>query len=47
MTTPSKKEIAKEFLTLCAKGNSREAFDLYTNKNFKHHNFISRVTQKS
>jgi len=32
------KEIAKEFLTLCAKGKSREAFNLHIAKNFKHHN---------
>lgn len=32
------KEISKEFLTLCAFGNSREAFKLYVGPNFKHHN---------
>ena len=32
------KEIGKDFLTLCAAGNSREAFKLYVAKNFKHHN---------
>lgn len=32
------KEIAREFLTLCAKGSSREAFKLYASENFKHHN---------
>ena len=32
------KDIAKEFLTLCSKGNSREAFNLYVGDNFKHHN---------
>jgi predicted SnoaL-like aldol condensation-catalyzing enzyme len=36
MTT--KKEIAKDFLTLSAKGLSREAFKLYADSNFKHHN---------
>lgn len=34
----SLKEISKDFLTLCAFGNSREAFKLYVGKKFKHHN---------
>lgn len=38
MTAISKKEIAKEFLTLCAKGKSQKAFDLFAGENFKHHN---------
>lgn len=38
MTTVSKKEIAKKFLTLCAKGKSQEAFNIYVDKKFKHHN---------
>ena len=32
------KDISKEFLTLCAFGNSRKAFELHVGKNFKHHN---------
>lgn len=32
------KEIAQHFLKLCAKGESRQAFELYTGKNFRHHN---------
>ena len=32
------KEIAKEFLILCAHGESRKAFKLYVGQNFKHHN---------
>jgi predicted SnoaL-like aldol condensation-catalyzing enzyme len=38
MTSKTIKEIGKDFLTLCAAGNSREAFKLYAHKNFKHHN---------
>ena len=38
MTSLTLKEIGKEFLTLCAAGNSRDAFKLYAHKNFKHHN---------
>ncbi|WP_417610455.1 nuclear transport factor 2 family protein [Owenweeksia hongkongensis] len=34
----TKKEITKHFLTLCAKGDSREAFKLYASENLKHHN---------
>jgi predicted SnoaL-like aldol condensation-catalyzing enzyme len=33
-----KKEIAQDFLRLAAKGESREAFELYVADNFKHHN---------
>lgn len=32
------KEIAQQFLTLCAKGESRLAFELYAAKEMKHHN---------
>lgn len=32
------KEIAGHFLLLCAKGQSRQAFELYTTQDFKHHN---------
>ena len=38
MTPITIKEIGKDFLTLCAAGNSREAFKLYVAKNFIHHN---------
>lgn len=38
MTAKELKEIGKDFLTLCAAGKSRQAFKLYTNNNFKHHN---------
>lgn len=38
MTPITIKEMGKDFLTLCAAGNSREAFKLYVAKNFKHHN---------
>jgi len=38
MTPIAIREIGKDFLTLCAAGNSREAFKLYVAKNFKHHN---------
>lgn len=34
----TQKEIAKDFLTKCAFGNSREAFQLYVADNCKHHN---------
>ncbi|MXO05409.1 ester cyclase [Flavobacterium sp. HBTb2-11-1] len=34
----TKKEIAKNFLKLAAKGHSHEGFRLYVGKNFKHHN---------
>lgn len=32
------KEIAAHFLLLCAKGQSRQAFELYAAQDFKHHN---------
>jgi predicted SnoaL-like aldol condensation-catalyzing enzyme len=32
------KNIAREFLLLCANGNSRDAFKQHTGKGFKHHN---------
>lgn len=32
------KEIAQDFLKLCARGDSREAFGKYAHKDFKHHN---------
>ena len=38
MTLIKIKEIGRDFLTLCAAGNSREAFKLHAHKNFKHHN---------
>ena len=47
MKTKSQKEIAKEFLTLCAKGKSQEAFDLYAAKNFKHHNAFFKGDSKT
>lgn len=36
VTTP--KEIAQDFIKLCAKGESRKAFGLYAAPNFRHHN---------
>ena len=38
MISKSKKEVATEFLNLCAKGKSRKAFDLFVGENFIHHN---------
>lgn len=38
MTTPAKTEIAKTFLTLCAAGQVREAYDRYVADDFRHHN---------
>ncbi len=38
----TKKEKALDFLQLAAKGDSREAFGLYTTTNFKHHNVYFR-----
>ena len=32
------KTISRDFLLLCAKGDSRTAFEKYVAKNFKHHN---------
>lgn len=34
----TKKQAAKEFLKLCAKGSSREAFRRFVGPGFKHHN---------
>lgn len=34
----TQKEIAQHFLMLCAKGESRQAFQLYAGQDFKHHN---------
>ena len=34
----TKKEIAKNFLELTSKGDSKRAFDLYASDGFKHHN---------
>ena len=34
----TKKETAQDFLKLCARGDSRKAFELYVHKDFKHHN---------
>ncbi len=34
----TRKEIAKNFLKLAAKGHPHEGFRLYVGKNFKHHN---------
>ncbi len=42
MTTPvsnkSLKEAAMDFLRLASSGNVREAYELYVDQNFKHHN---------
>jgi len=38
MDSSDYKQIASDFLMLASKGKSREAFDKYVNKNFKHHN---------
>ena len=38
MESKSMKQIAIDFLNLAAKGQSREAFNKYGGKNFKHHN---------
>ncbi len=32
------KEKARDFLSRCARGDSRKAFEMYVAKNFKHHN---------
>src|ERR1043166_9588172 len=34
----TRKEIMADFLTLCARGDSRTAFSKYVGKGFKHHN---------
>jgi predicted SnoaL-like aldol condensation-catalyzing enzyme len=38
MESKTYKEIATDFLTLCAKGESRKAFSKYASLSFKHHN---------
>lgn len=38
MSTPSKTEIAIEFLTLCATGQVRQAYDRHVAADFRHHN---------
>lgn len=38
MTTPGQTDIAVEFLTLCASGKVREAYDRHVAGNFRHHN---------
>ena len=43
----TKKIIAQDFLTLCAKGESRRAFELYVANNFKHHNAYFKGDRKS
>ena len=47
MKTKSQKEIEKKFLTLCAKGKSQEAFDLFAAKNFNHHNAFFKGDAKT
>jgi predicted SnoaL-like aldol condensation-catalyzing enzyme len=43
----TKKQIAEHFLTLCAKGDSREAFQLYVANEFKHHNAFFKGDRQS
>lgn len=38
MTNPTKASIATEFLTLCASGQVRAAYDRYVAEDFRHHN---------
>lgn len=38
MALPSKTDIAVEFLSLCASGRVREAYDRHVAENFRHHN---------
>ncbi len=38
MSEPTLKAIAEDFLILCAKGDSREAFSLYASPKLIHHN---------
>ena len=38
MSTRSKAAIAADFLTLCATGQVRTAYDLYVSESFHHHN---------
>ena len=42
-----KKDIAQNFLTLAAKGNSRKAFQLYVADNFRHHNAFFKGDRNS
>lgn len=46
-TTMTKKEIAQHFLTLCAKGESREAFHRFVAIEFKHHNAFFKGDRNS
>lgn len=43
----TKKEIAQHFLKLCAKGDSRLAFELYVANDFKHHNAFFKGDRES
>jgi predicted SnoaL-like aldol condensation-catalyzing enzyme len=43
----TKKQIAEHFLTLCAQGDSREAFQLYVANEFKHHNAFFKGDRQS
>jgi len=38
MSSNDYKQIATDFLLLASKGNAREGFNKYVDKNFKHHN---------
>lgn len=38
MATQNKTAIATDFLTMCATGRVREAYDQYVSANFRHHN---------
>jgi predicted SnoaL-like aldol condensation-catalyzing enzyme len=38
MATPTKASIGTEFLTLCASGEVRTAYDRYVGESFQHHN---------
>lgn len=38
MSIPTHTRIAKSFLTLCAAGQVRQAYDQYVAENFRHHN---------
>lgn len=46
-TAMIKKEIAQHFLILCAKGESRQAFELYVANEFKHHNAFFKGDRES
>jgi predicted SnoaL-like aldol condensation-catalyzing enzyme len=43
----TKKEIAQHFLTLCAKGESRQAFELHVAIEFIHHNAFFKGDRES